>query len=361
MVTATAASIKSLWTNVCKTATAVGLYDPIQRPGDDPIVVDGVMFVDRQQPGLRPEWKNGAGNLALSAAQEPIGADQRRRGHWREPRRCRVGRPRLLSDRRRAPDRAEPSERRPAVGCLDAHGARPVSMAGRPRRWWWAIWSSPASAEATMGFAALWPHIRQPPARRSGGCGPSPSPATPAQSRYMEGFCAGGRAAGRPGRPAAPTRRRCVYWAVGNPHPDTDGDQRLGSNLYTNSDLAIDAKTGKLLWYFQFTPHDLHDWDANEPIVLADTKWKGQERKLLLHANRNGFLYVLDRRQRQAAAGHADGGPDELGQRDRPAAGAPICCRRTKPSLQGRWPVPRCAAPPTGTPRPSTRPRGSTM
>lgn len=86
-----------------------------------------------------------------------------------------------------------------------------------------------------------------------------------------------------------------VYWPVGNPHPDTDGDERLGSNLYTNSDLAIDAKTGKLLWYFQFTPHDLHDWDANEPVVLADTLWKGQPRKLLLHANRNGFLYVLDR------------------------------------------------------------------
>lgn len=86
-----------------------------------------------------------------------------------------------------------------------------------------------------------------------------------------------------------------VYWPVGNPHPDTDGDERAGSNLYTNSDLAIDTKTGKLLWYFQFTPHDLHDWDANQPIVLLDTTWKGQPRKLLLHANRNGFLYVLDR------------------------------------------------------------------
>jgi PQQ-dependent dehydrogenase (methanol/ethanol family) len=86
-----------------------------------------------------------------------------------------------------------------------------------------------------------------------------------------------------------------VYWPVGNPHPDTDGDERLGSNLYTNSDIAVDAKTGKLLWYFQFTPHDLHDWDANEPIALVDTLWKGQQRKLLLHANRNGFLYVLDR------------------------------------------------------------------
>jgi PQQ-dependent dehydrogenase (methanol/ethanol family) len=86
-----------------------------------------------------------------------------------------------------------------------------------------------------------------------------------------------------------------VYWPIGNPHPDTDGDQRAGANLYTDSDVALDAKTGKLLWYFQFTPHDLHDWDANEPVVLVDAKWGGQPRKLVLHANRNGFLYVLDR------------------------------------------------------------------
>ena len=87
------------------------------------------------------------------------------------------------------------------------------------------------------------------------------------------------------------------YFVLGcrNPHPDTDGDERIGSNLYTNSDLAIDVNTGKMLWYYQFTPHDLHDWDANEPIVLVNAKWKGQDRKLLLHANRNGYLYVLDR------------------------------------------------------------------
>ena len=90
------------------------------------------------------------------------------------------------------------------------------------------------------------------------------------------------------------TKTNVLYWPVGNPHPDTDGDQRLGSNLYTNSDLAIDVKTGRILWYFQYTPHDLHDWDASQPIVLTDAKWKGQDRKLLLHANRNGFLYVLD-------------------------------------------------------------------
>ncbi len=86
-----------------------------------------------------------------------------------------------------------------------------------------------------------------------------------------------------------------LYWATGNPYPDTDGDNRAGDNLYTDCDLALDAKTGKLLWYFQFTPHDLHDWDATEPLVLVDAPFHGSPRKLLLHANRNGFLYVLDR------------------------------------------------------------------
>jgi PQQ-dependent dehydrogenase (methanol/ethanol family) len=86
-----------------------------------------------------------------------------------------------------------------------------------------------------------------------------------------------------------------LYWGIGNPYPDTDGDDRGGDNLYTASDLALDAKTGRLLWHFQFTPHDLHDWDANQPLVLVDAPFHGRERKLLLHANRNGFFYVLDR------------------------------------------------------------------
>ncbi|MBZ5579045.1 MAG: PQQ-binding-like beta-propeller repeat protein [Acidobacteriia bacterium] len=86
-----------------------------------------------------------------------------------------------------------------------------------------------------------------------------------------------------------------VYWPVGNPGDDYYGDQREGDNLYTNSILALEAKTGKLKWYFQLTPHDVHDWDAQEPPVLVDTAWQGQPRKLLLQANRNGFFYVLDR------------------------------------------------------------------
>lgn len=86
-----------------------------------------------------------------------------------------------------------------------------------------------------------------------------------------------------------------VYWPVGNPGPDYDGADRLGDNLYTDCVIALDAKTGQLKWYYQFTPHDVHDWDAQEPPVLIDANWQGQPRKLLIQANRNGFFYVLDR------------------------------------------------------------------
>ena len=86
-----------------------------------------------------------------------------------------------------------------------------------------------------------------------------------------------------------------VYWTVGNPGPDLIGDDRLGDNLYTDSVVALDAKTGALKWHFQFTPHDVWDYDAQEPTALVDTAWQGKPRKLLVQANRNGFLYVLDR------------------------------------------------------------------
>ena len=86
-----------------------------------------------------------------------------------------------------------------------------------------------------------------------------------------------------------------LYWGIGNPAPDFDGDVRKGDNLFTESMVALDAETGKLKWYFQFTPHDVHDWDAVEIPVLVDAPYKGQTRKLLVQANRNGFYYVLDR------------------------------------------------------------------
>jgi len=86
-----------------------------------------------------------------------------------------------------------------------------------------------------------------------------------------------------------------LYWATGNPCPDFNGDERKGDNLYSNSVVALDPRTGKLRWYYQFTPHDLHDWDATEPLLLVDANFRGQSRKLILQANRNGFFYVLDR------------------------------------------------------------------
>lgn len=86
-----------------------------------------------------------------------------------------------------------------------------------------------------------------------------------------------------------------LYWTTGNPWPDFYGGDRKGDNLYSCSLLAIDADTGERKWYFQFTPHDTHDWDAQAWPVLVDLPYGGQPRKLVLHANRNGFFYVLDR------------------------------------------------------------------
>ncbi len=86
-----------------------------------------------------------------------------------------------------------------------------------------------------------------------------------------------------------------IYWGVGNAGPDWNGDPRPGDNLYTSSLIALDADTGKLKWYFQFTPHDEFDFDATQVPVLADLTWHGKPRKVVMTANRNGFFYVLDR------------------------------------------------------------------
>jgi len=100
-----------------------------------------------------------------------------------------------------------------------------------------------------------------------------------------------------------------VYWPTGNPSPDLIGDDRGGDNLYSDSVVALDAKSGKLKWHFQFTPHDVWDYDAQETPALIDAMWQNrprpstssgrpepvERRKLLVQANRNGFFYVLDR------------------------------------------------------------------
>ncbi|HZU26797.1 MAG TPA: acido-empty-quinoprotein group A [Bryobacteraceae bacterium] len=86
-----------------------------------------------------------------------------------------------------------------------------------------------------------------------------------------------------------------LYWGTGNPNPVLAGDARPGDNLYTCTIVALNPDTGKLVWHFQPSPHDTHDWDAVQTPVLFDANWKGARRKLLAQASRNGFFFVLDR------------------------------------------------------------------
>ena len=86
-----------------------------------------------------------------------------------------------------------------------------------------------------------------------------------------------------------------IYWGTGNPGPDWNGDVRLGDNLYSDSALALNGDTGEMEWYFQFTPHDVHDWDAIQVPILADIQHQGRERKVMMWANRNAFYYTIDR------------------------------------------------------------------
>ena len=87
-----------------------------------------------------------------------------------------------------------------------------------------------------------------------------------------------------------------IYWGTGNPDPVFNPKRRPGANLYTCSMIALDASTGRLRWYYQFTPGDDHGWDSTEQPVLANVSWEGQSTPALLFANRNGFFYALDRR-----------------------------------------------------------------
>jgi PQQ-dependent dehydrogenase (methanol/ethanol family) len=86
-----------------------------------------------------------------------------------------------------------------------------------------------------------------------------------------------------------------LYWPTATPYPNTDDRDRPGDNLFTECILALHPNTGKLKWHYQFTPHDVHVWDSAVPSVLINALYRGRDRKLMLHADRNGFFYVLDR------------------------------------------------------------------
>ena len=128
-----------------------------------------------------------------------------------------------------------------------------------------------------------------------------------------------------------------LYWATGNPFPDDDDRDRPGDNLYTNCVLALEARTGKLKWYYQFTPHDVLDRDATEPNVLVDTVYKGTPSKLLLHADRNGMFYVLDRNTGEVLLGkpflRRDDWASSVGADGKPVVKDPRGC----PSDAANW------------------------
>jgi alcohol dehydrogenase (cytochrome c) len=124
-----------------------------------------------------------------------------------------------------------------------------------------------------------------------------------------------------------------LFWGTGNPAPDWNGDARKGDNLYSCSLLAIDADSGKMKWYFQFSPHETHDWDASEPPILFDAMIDGKMRKIVAQANRNAFYYVLDRDTGQFLAGQAYA--KQTWAKGLDAKGRPIELPNSEPTTQG--------------------------
>jgi alcohol dehydrogenase (cytochrome c) len=124
-----------------------------------------------------------------------------------------------------------------------------------------------------------------------------------------------------------------TYWGIGNPGPDLYGDVRKGDNLYSCSLVALDPDTGTLKWHFQFTPHDLHDWDAAETPMLLDLNWRGKPRKLVVQANRNAFFYVLDRETGEYLMGKPFARQTWAKQLD--DKGRPVLNPNTEPSTEG--------------------------
>jgi alcohol dehydrogenase (cytochrome c) len=121
-----------------------------------------------------------------------------------------------------------------------------------------------------------------------------PGPGEPGSSSWPgDAYLHGGGTTWMPG--TYDPELNTIYWTTSNPAPDFVGDTRPGDDLYTDCVVALDADTGKLKWYFQFTPHDLFDYDATQTPVLADLTRDGRPRRLLLQADRNGFFYTLDR------------------------------------------------------------------
>ena len=128
-----------------------------------------------------------------------------------------------------------------------------------------------------------------------------------------------------------------TFWTTGNPSPSNRGEGRAGDNLYSNSLLALDPDTGKLKWYFQFTQHDEHDYDATQVPVMVNETGK----KLILQANRNGFFYVIDRTNGKLI--HAESYAKVSWTREKDSNGRPVPAKEGSPTPDGNRVCPGAA------------------
>src|SRR5271165_3218662 len=165
--------------------------------------------------------------------------------------------------------------------------AQPARRSSLKIRFWWG------RREAMTACVALWRLTTRRPGSWLGGW-TIPGPGEFGSASWPRKlYLHGGGTTWMPG--TYDPQLNLIYWGTSNPAPDFEGGVRPGDDLYTDCVLALDPDTGKLKWYFQFTPHDLFDYDAVETPILIDAVYQGTARKLLVQANRNGYLYVLDR------------------------------------------------------------------
>jgi alcohol dehydrogenase (cytochrome c) len=157
-----------------------------------------------------------------------------------------------------------------------------------------------------------------------------------------------------------------TYWGSGNPAPRYDSAYRPGDNLFTNSTIAFDAATGKMSWYFQHTANDNRDYDSSGPQIIIDGKVNGEDRKLLVHANRNGFHYTLDRQNGQFLKAVQYAAKVTWTKGIDPKTGRPVDYDPAKdvqnfalPWKGSKAPAPTCMAAPISGRRPTARRRAS--
>jgi len=155
-----------------------------------------------------------------------------------------------------------------------------------------------------------------------------PAPGEPGHETWEgDSWKVGGAPAWNTGTYDAATNQ--IFWPTGNPSPSNRGEGRAGDNLYSNTLLALNADTGKLNWYFQFTKHDEHDWDATQLPVILDAGGK----HLIAQANRNGYFYVLDRTTGKLISANPYGKTTWSDGKD--ADGRPVANKAASPTLEG--------------------------